>query len=58
MTDEEFAFLEKLLDQNVKKGETITFECPICNGEVTASRSSYNGHLHATCSKCGINCMQ
>lgn len=58
MTDEEFEFLEKLIEQDVKKGETTTFECPICGGEVTASRSEYNGHIHANCSKCGINLME
>lgn len=29
-----------------------------CGGTVTAIRSIYNGHLHASCDKCGARLME
>ena len=45
---------------NIKRddrGKTYKSKC-ICGGEITAVRSTYNGHLHARCSKCGMTLME
>lgn len=30
------------------------FECPVCGGQATGSKSSYNGHCGGSCD-CGMN---
>lgn len=34
------------------------FTCPICEGTATAMKSSYNGHIMAVCSNCGLSFRQ
>lgn len=41
-----------------ERGKQFHFECPQCGGEAVVSRSEYNGHLWASCSKCGIKIQQ
>lgn len=38
-------------------GKEYTSEC-VCGGTITAIRSTYNGHLHARCDKCGYKLME
>ena len=52
-------WVEKVLDQaKLKEGESKVVKCPKCGGEVKVSRSSYNGHYHASCEKCGMGFCQ
>lgn len=52
-------WVEKVLDQaNLEKGESKVVKCPKCGGDVKVSRSSYNGHYHASCEKCGMEFRQ
>ncbi len=39
-------------------GERVEFTCPVCGGKAAAVRSTYNGHIHAHCSKCGHGVME
>lgn len=39
-------------------GERVEFTCPVCGGKAVAVRSTYNGHIHASCSKCGSGVME
>ncbi len=49
------AWVEKVVAQaNLKAGGTKIVRCPKCGGDVKVSRSSYNGHYHAACAKCGM----
>ena len=41
-----------------EKGVIYEFECPICKGVAKASKSTYNGHLHAQCKKCDMTIME
>lgn len=53
--DKAMVFLEAI--PNIPKGlwgVPYTAKCPLCDGTITAERSSYNGHLHASCDKCGM----
>lgn len=36
----------------------IRFTCPICGKTAITQRSSYNGHIHATCEHCNIAFME
>lgn len=36
-----------------ERGKAYTGEC-VCGGTITAIRSTYNGHIHASCDKCGF----
>lgn len=50
--DDTISFMRAILDADLKWGECKTFPCPLCQGEIIASRSDYNGHHHAQCTKC------
>lgn len=51
--------VEKVLAQaKLKEGESKVVKCPKCGGDVIVSRSSYNGHYHASCEKCGMGFCQ
>lgn len=41
--------------ESVKKCYEAEFICPICGGKAKAIKSTYNGHIHAHCEKCGIS---
>lgn len=56
--DEFLKFSKAAADVCETRGTTYIFTCPLCEGEAQASKSSYNGHLHASCSKCGMRFMQ
>lgn len=43
--------------KDIKAGEEKEFPCPICGGLTHAHRNT-NGHLWASCSKCGLGTMQ
>lgn len=47
-------FYDAASESCAKPGESSTFSCPICGGVAIAKRSSYNGHIHARCSQCGM----
>lgn len=49
---------EVLAQADLKKGESKVVKCPKCGGKVKVSRSSYNGHYHASCEKCGMGFCQ
>ena len=34
------------------------FTCPICGGNAFWTRSQYNGHIHAGCTKCRIRVLE
>lgn len=56
---ETLEWMEKVIDQaDLEKGESKVVECPKCGGNVKVSRSSYNGHYHASCGKCGMGFCQ
>ena len=38
--------------------KVFAFKCPICGKEAHASRSTYNGHMHASCDSCGLRLME
>ena len=38
-------------------GKKYTSKCP-CGGTITAIRSTYNGHLQASCDKCDFSMME
>ena len=33
----------------MESGDTKTTVCPLCGNQLTISKSSYNGHIHAYC---------
>lgn len=41
-----------------EENDENTFTCPICGGEATWGRCSYNGHHHAKCSGCGFSMVE
>lgn len=47
-----------LSQAKLEKGESKVVKCPKCGGEVIVSRSSYNGHYHASCKECGMGFCQ
>ena len=56
--DEFLKFLEVANDTCKEKGIIYEFECPICKGMAKASKSTYNGHLHAQCKKCDMTIVE
>lgn len=50
-------FLKAIPDFN-DRGVKHYFTCPICNGKCYAIKSTYNGHLHASCANCGFGIHQ
>lgn len=50
------AFLSNM-PKNMERGKTYEWACP-CGGTVRGGRSPCNGHLHASCDKCGMGIMQ
>ncbi len=51
-------FLKKALDICSEKGKNYSFECPLCSGFAIGIKSCMNGHIMASCSKCGIHIRQ
>ena len=39
------------------RGTEHTFPCK-CGGTITGIRNTYNGHLYASCDKCGFKIME
>ena len=56
--DSIFSFMAAIPDipQN-KRGIEYTSKC-VCGGTITAIRSKYNGHLHASCDSCKRRLME
>lgn len=44
-------------DKRTQWGKIYRNNCP-CGGIITASRSLYNGHLHASCDRCDFRIME
>lgn len=51
--EQERAFVNAAVEVCKSRGQGA-FTCPICEGTATAMKSSYNGHIMAVCSNCGI----
>lgn len=56
--EEFFKFLKVANNACIEKGKIYKFECPICKGIAKATKSNYNGHLHAECKKCEMRIHQ
>mgnify|MGYP001327128099 CR=1 FL=1 len=41
--------------EGLEKGQMKEFTCPICNGKAKAFKSTYNGHLCASCKACKMS---
>jgi hypothetical protein len=51
----------KLIDtygSKLKCGEKIEIDCTECDGKITIRKSSYNGHISASCNKCDLMIIQ
>ena len=55
MNDDAFSFLAAL-NQAVEENRQ-EFTCPICGGGASWTRSPFNGHIHAGCTKCRIRAL-
>lgn len=55
--DKIFKFAKEA-SKDLEKGKHKKFTCPLCNGNVEASKSQSNGHLHARCNDCGCSIIQ
>lgn len=51
-------FMTVASDTCKERGKRYGFNCPLCEGEAGAIKSSYNGHLWAKCNKCGMTVIQ
>ena len=47
----------KRIPTDLKPGDNIEVICP-CGGKLRVSCAILNGHIHASCCKCGIQIMQ
>ena len=56
MDDEAFAFVAAL--NTAVQENRQEFTCPICGGDASWTRSQYNGHIHAGCTKCRIRVLE
>lgn len=50
----EFISVAADLKKKAKRGETLTFECPVCGSKAEIYKSDFNGHIRAECESCGI----
>lgn len=49
----------KIVNKNeMESDKEYIFKCPICNGELHAFKTSYNGHLHIQCEGCKFILME
>lgn len=44
--------------ENLKRGETKQFTCPICGGDAFVGKSSYNGHKLSYCRNCKMRIIE
>lgn len=56
--NEDFILFLKAIPDFKDLGVEHQFICPLCNGKGYATKSKYNGHLHAFCAKCGFGIHQ
>lgn len=42
------------LKKKLKRGESLTFECPVCGSKAEIYKSNFNGHIRAECESCGM----
>ena len=57
MTHDELDMFLKNIPKDMKRGEYYEWTCG-CGGTARGEKSSYNGHLHAHCDKCGVGIME
>lgn len=54
---EKFIVFLKALQEAVQ-ADKKAFNCPLCGGTVKWARASGNGHIHASCDRCGAVCAE
>lgn len=57
MIENSFSFM-MAAGEGLKKGTQKDFVCPICGGKAHANMAASNGHIHASCEKCGRRVIQ